>query len=85
MTNLAAPFFRAMRSFFYTEEGEMTPALVIHRIQLACGDLLSPTGKQSFLQFQTSYMHPSGRRRLRVTTLSYRFADQSPLDIAPGK
>ncbi|KAL8448078.1 hypothetical protein Emed_004077 [Eimeria media] len=43
-----------------------------------------PPGKQSFLQFQTSYMHPSGRRRLRVTTLSYRFADQSPLDIAPG-
>lgn len=43
-----------------------------------------PPGKQSFLQFQTSYMHPSGRRRLRVTTLSYRFADQSPLDISPG-
>ncbi|CDJ49681.1 protein transport protein Sec23, putative [Eimeria brunetti] len=43
-----------------------------------------PPGKQSFLQFQTSYLHPSGRRRLRVTTLSYRFADQSPLDIAPG-
>lgn len=42
------------------------------------------SGKQSFLQFQTSYLHPSGRRRLRVTTLSYRFAEQSPLDIAPG-
>lgn len=42
-------------------------------------------GKQSFLQFQTSYVHPSGRRRLRVTTLSYRFAEQSTLDIAPGR
>ncbi|EPR59669.1 Sec23/Sec24 trunk domain-containing protein [Toxoplasma gondii RUB] len=43
-----------------------------------------PPGKQSFLQFQTSYLHPSGRRRLRVTTLSYRFAEPNTIDVAPG-
>lgn len=26
-------------------------------------------GKQAFLQFQTVYLHPSGRKRLRVTTV----------------
>ncbi|KAF8820950.1 Sec23/Sec24 trunk domain-containing protein [Cardiosporidium cionae] len=43
-----------------------------------------PPGKQSFLQFQTYYTHPSGTKRLRVTTASYRFAEPSVVDISPG-
>eukprot|EP00922_Rhytidocystis_sp_ex-Travisia-forbesii_P042070 GHVS01062827.1.p1 GENE.GHVS01062827.1~~GHVS01062827.1.p1 ORF type:complete len:780 (-),score=92.27 GHVS01062827.1:131-2398(-) len=43
-----------------------------------------PPGKQSFLQFQTFYQHPSGRKRLRVTTVSYRYAEPKVIDIAPG-
>merc|ERR1712151_829815 len=34
-----------------------------------------PQGKQAYLQFQTAYLHPSGRKRLRVTTVSARYAD----------
>jgi protein transport protein SEC23 len=41
-------------------------------------------GKQAFLQFQTSYMHPSGRKRLRVTTVSHRYSDANMSDIATG-
>merc|ERR1712232_1253893 len=32
-------------------------------------------GKQAYLQFQTAYLHPSGRKRLRVTTIATRFAN----------
>eukprot|EP00397_Hematodinium_sp_SG-2012_P003443 GEMP01003451.1.p1 GENE.GEMP01003451.1~~GEMP01003451.1.p1 ORF type:complete len:611 (+),score=96.99 GEMP01003451.1:487-2319(+) len=44
-------------------------------------------GKQSFLQFQTYYHHPSGRKRLRVTTVAqqHRHGDNPNLnDISPG-
>jgi protein transport protein SEC23 len=40
--------------------------------------------KQSFLQFQTSFLHPSGRKRLRVTTVSHRYTDANMSDIATG-
>eukprot|EP00927_Polykrikos_kofoidii_P036774 TRINITY_DN3102_c0_g1_i9.p1 TRINITY_DN3102_c0_g1~~TRINITY_DN3102_c0_g1_i9.p1 ORF type:complete len:756 (-),score=139.69 TRINITY_DN3102_c0_g1_i9:88-2355(-) len=43
-----------------------------------------PQGKQSFVQFQTVYFHPSGRKRLRVTTVSHRYTDASMSDIATG-
>merc|ERR1712061_68447 len=38
----------------------------------------------SFLQFRTSFLHPSGRKRLRVTTVSCRYADASMRNIATG-
>jgi protein transport protein SEC23 len=41
-------------------------------------------GKQAFLQFQTTYMHPSGRKRMRVTTVSHRYADANMSDISTG-
>jgi len=43
--------------------------------------------RQSFLQFQTCYLHPSGRKRLRVTTVSHQMtetSDSSMSDIAAG-
>ncbi|CAK0795726.1 unnamed protein product, partial [Prorocentrum cordatum] len=43
--------------------------------------------KQSFLQFQTCYLHSSGRKRLRITTCSNRMtetSDSSMSDIATG-
>merc|ERR1719487_1609911 len=43
-----------------------------------------PPGKQAFLQFQTVYQHPSGRKRLRVTTVSHRYTDANMSDIATG-
>jgi len=43
-----------------------------------------PQGKQAFLQFQTCYLHPSGRKRLRVTTVASRYSDASMSDIATG-
>jgi len=43
-----------------------------------------PQGKQSFLQFHTAYLHPSGRKRLRVTTVSNRYTDANMTDIASG-
>lgn len=43
-----------------------------------------PQGKQAFIQFQTCYQHPSGRKRLRVTTVSHRYTDASMSDIATG-
>eukprot|EP00382_Lankesteria_abbotti_P000862 CAMPEP_0113845098 /NCGR_PEP_ID=MMETSP0372-20130328/576_1 /TAXON_ID=340204 /ORGANISM="Lankesteria abbotti" /LENGTH=611 /DNA_ID=CAMNT_0000814119 /DNA_START=536 /DNA_END=2371 /DNA_ORIENTATION=- /assembly_acc=CAM_ASM_000359 len=43
-----------------------------------------PSARQAFLQFQTRYHHPSGRRRLRVSTVSYRYAEPSIMDIASG-
>lgn len=43
-----------------------------------------PQGKQAFLQFQTSYLHASGRKRLRVTTVSNRYTDATMSDIATG-
>jgi len=39
--------------------------------------------KHAFLQFQTSYLHSSGRKRLRITTLSHRYADPNT-DLALG-
>lgn len=33
-------------------------------------------GKQNFLQFQTRYLHASGRIRLRVTTVSHQFGSE---------
>lgn len=42
-------------------------------------------GKRAYVQFQTTYLHPSGRKRLRVTTISQQIGDPSNLtDIAPG-
>jgi protein transport protein SEC23 len=41
-------------------------------------------GKQSYVQFQTKYLHPSGRKRLRVTTVSCRFTDANMSDISGG-
>merc|ERR1712048_412376 len=45
-----------------------------------------PQGKQAYLQFQTAYLHPSGRKRLRVTTVSARYTDisSSIADISSG-
>eukprot|EP00928_Gymnodinium_smaydae_P045645 TRINITY_DN30397_c0_g3_i1.p1 TRINITY_DN30397_c0_g3~~TRINITY_DN30397_c0_g3_i1.p1 ORF type:complete len:758 (+),score=148.71 TRINITY_DN30397_c0_g3_i1:98-2371(+) len=43
-----------------------------------------PAGKQSFVQIQTAYLHPSGRKRLRVTTVSHRYTDSNMTDIATG-
>jgi len=43
-----------------------------------------PQGKQAYLQFKTSYLHPSGRKRLRVTTCTNRYSDASMSDIATG-
>merc|ERR1712125_133832 len=43
-----------------------------------------PANKQSFLQFQTCYLHPSGRKRLRVTTVASRYSDAQMSDIAAG-
>merc|ERR1719442_62258 len=41
-------------------------------------------GKASFLQYQTCYQHASGRKRLRVTTVSHAYADASMSNIATG-
>lgn len=35
------------------------------------------SARQGYVQFQTVYHHPSGRKRLRVTTVSARFADSN--------
>lgn len=35
------------------------------------------SARQGYIQFLTSYHHPSGRKRLRVTTVSARFADSN--------
>ncbi|KNG77098.1 hypothetical protein PFMG_03245 [Plasmodium falciparum IGH-CR14] len=43
-----------------------------------------PPDRQAYLQFQTLYQHPSGRRRLRVTTISYRFAEPNIAEISQG-
>jgi len=43
-----------------------------------------PQGKTAFLQFQTLYQHPSGRKRLRVTTVAHRYTDATMSDIASG-
>merc|ERR550514_2216424 len=43
-----------------------------------------PQGKTAFLQFQTFYQHPSGRKRLRVTTVAHRYTDATMSDIASG-
>jgi protein transport protein SEC23 len=40
--------------------------------------------QQGFLQFQTLYSHPSGRRRLRVTSTSHRYAEPSNIAFASG-
>jgi len=42
-------------------------------------------GRSSFLQYQTYYHHPSGRKRLRVTTVAHRHGDgQNLTDIGAG-
>uniref|UniRef100_A0A6U6G814 Protein transport protein SEC23 n=1 Tax=Zooxanthella nutricula TaxID=1333877 RepID=A0A6U6G814_9DINO len=43
-----------------------------------------PANSGAYLQFQTSYLHPSGRKRLRVTTVSHRYTDANMVDIASG-
>jgi len=43
-----------------------------------------PANKQSFLQFQTAYQHTSGRKRMRVTTVSHRYTDANMADIVQG-
>ncbi|CAD7945321.1 unnamed protein product [Amoebophrya sp. A25] len=40
-----------------------------------------PATQAAFLQFQTLYHHPSGKKRLRVTTLARAFSDPSLVDI----
>jgi len=45
----------------------------------------SQQGKQGYIQYQTSYQHPSGRKRLRVTTISHRYTgDDNMSDIVSG-
>merc|ERR1719265_2750616 len=41
-----------------------------------------PQGKQCFLQYQTRYLHPSGRHRLRVTTVSHTYSDANMTNIS---
>jgi len=41
-------------------------------------------GEQGYLQFQTTYFHPSGRKRLRVTTVSHQFASANMMNITAG-
>jgi len=41
-------------------------------------------GKQSCLQFQTNYLHASGQRRVRVTTVACRHADVHSNNISLG-
>mmetsp|Transcript_86299 Transcript_86299/g.136204 ORF Transcript_86299/g.136204 Transcript_86299/m.136204 type:complete len:748 (+) Transcript_86299:80-2323(+) len=41
-------------------------------------------GRQNFIQFHTTFLHPSGRKRLRVTTLSNRYSDANMTDISSG-
>jgi protein transport protein SEC23 len=43
-----------------------------------------PQGKQGYVQYQTYYQHPSGRKRLRITTISNRYTDAQMSDIATG-
>lgn len=43
-----------------------------------------PPGRQAFLQFQTTFNHPGGRRTLRVTTVSYRYAEPNVIDVGSG-
>lgn len=43
-----------------------------------------PQNKQAYLQIQTCYLHPSGRKRLRVTTVSNRFASPDMQEISSG-
>jgi protein transport protein SEC23 len=40
--------------------------------------------KHGYLQFQTLYTHPSGRRRLRVTTHCHRYAEPTNIAFASG-
>eukprot|EP00931_Biecheleriopsis_adriatica_P053118 TRINITY_DN3103_c0_g1_i1.p1 TRINITY_DN3103_c0_g1~~TRINITY_DN3103_c0_g1_i1.p1 ORF type:complete len:784 (-),score=151.16 TRINITY_DN3103_c0_g1_i1:236-2533(-) len=49
-----------------------------------CNQQHNPQVKQAFLQFQTSYLHPSGRKRLRVTTVSSQYADVRMSNIQQG-
>jgi len=42
------------------------------------------SNKQAYLQFHTTYLHPSGRKRVRVTTLCNRFTDSNMADIISG-
>jgi len=42
------------------------------------------SSRQSFLQFQTSYLHPAGQKRVRVTSLSLRHAAPDLGDITVG-
>lgn len=49
-----------------------------------CNQAAVQQGKQAYLQFQTYYHHPSGRKRLRVTTCAMRFADPNSNEIAQG-
>jgi len=43
-----------------------------------------PRGKIAYLQFQTKYLHPSGRRRLRVTTVTKPFAGSNMAEYKEG-
>lgn len=40
--------------------------------------------KNAYLQFQTVYLHASGRKRLRVTTVTNRYTDSNMNDIVSG-
>eukprot|EP00419_Tripos_fusus_P081767 CAMPEP_0172937480 /NCGR_PEP_ID=MMETSP1075-20121228/222545_1 /TAXON_ID=2916 /ORGANISM="Ceratium fusus, Strain PA161109" /LENGTH=292 /DNA_ID=CAMNT_0013798855 /DNA_START=57 /DNA_END=931 /DNA_ORIENTATION=- len=44
----------------------------------------NPPGRQGFLQFHTRYLHPSGRKRVRVTTVSHHYTDSNMQDIVKG-
>jgi protein transport protein SEC23 len=41
-------------------------------------------GRQNFIQWQTTYLHPSGRKRLRVTTVANRYTDANMTDMGSG-
>jgi len=43
-----------------------------------------PTSKPGHLQFQTCYMHASGRKRLRVTSVQHRYTSSNMTDITSG-
>ncbi|CAD7958259.1 unnamed protein product [Amoebophrya sp. A120] len=47
----------------------------------ADGKKQNKQGQAAFLQFQTLYHHPSGKKRLRVTTVARAYSDPELLDI----
>lgn len=48
------------------------------------GEVNELAGKQGFIQFQTWFQHPSGRRRLRVTSFSSKYTHSHIAELASG-